>query len=202
MTLIAPLSRRWDWSFRHLWPVLVIVIPCVLLALGGEPVRLLLRYDRAAILQGELWRLVSGNFVHLGWGHVLEDLAGYVLLWLLVEDVLPGWRCPVLVLGGGLMVGLGFFFGNPGLQWYVGLSGALNTVWAAGALALMGRRDSIGGLLGIFLGAKLFYEQRWGPLPFAALTTGGPVVVDAHLYGALAGILWGLLALAWRRRWV
>ena len=35
------------------------------LALAGEAPRELLRWDRAGIADFELWRLVSGHFVHL-----------------------------------------------------------------------------------------------------------------------------------------
>jgi len=37
--------------------------------------------------------------------------------------------------------------------------------------------------------AKLAYEQLYGALPGSAATAGGPVIVDAHLYGSIAGII-------------
>lgn len=181
--------------------MLVIVVPCVLLALGGDAARTILQYDRVAILHGQVWRIFTGNFVHLGWGHLAEDMAGYVLLWLLFEDVLPGWRCPLLILLGCLGVGIGLLLGDPGLRWYVGISGALNTLWITGAMVLMARRDWLGWVLAVFLLLKLVYEQLRGPLPLSVATTGGPVAVDAHLYGTCAGVLLGLGMLAWRR-WV
>lgn len=189
----------WRLVRRH-WPLLVLVLPCLLLALGGEPVRAALRYDRAAIFHGQVWRLLTGNFVHLGTGHLLEDMAGAVLLWLLFEEVLPGWRTPAVVFAGALAVGLGLLAGNPQVNWYVGISGALDTLWAAGSLALVRRRDRFGWILTAVLLAKLLYEQLLGPLPFSSVTTGGSVVVDAHLYGALAGALIGFgSALPWHR---
>jgi rhomboid family GlyGly-CTERM serine protease len=175
---------------RH-WPVLVVITACLLLALGGDTARLALRYDREAILHGEVWRLITGNFVHLGTGHLLEDMAGALLLWLLFEDVLPAWRTPAVLLVGSLAVGLGLFIGDPGVGWYVGISGALDTLWAAGSLVLIRRRDRFGWMLALVLLAKLAYEQTLGPLPFSTTSTGGHVVVDAHLYGALAGALLG-----------
>jgi len=175
---------------RH-WPLLAVLVTCLLLALGGESTRYWLRYDRPLIFQGQLWRLVTGNFVHLGPGHLAEDLVGLVLLWLLFEDVLPSWRVPALLLAGSLAVGLGLLLGDPGVDWYVGISGALDTLWAAGSFGLIRRRDPFGWILAAVLLTKLVYEQLFGPLPFSSLTTGGSVVVDAHLYGALAGALIG-----------
>ena len=197
MTEPAPPWRR---LLRRHWPLLIIIVPCFVLALGGEPVRMLLRYDRAAIFHGQAWRLLTGNFEHLGTGHLLEDMAGMVLLWLLFEDALPGWRTPAAVLVGALAVGLGLLAGNPDVDWYVGISGALDTLWAAGSLGLIHRRDRFGWILAAVLLAKLLYEQLLGPLPFSSVTTGGSVVVDAHLYGALAGAFMGFGgALPWHR---
>lgn len=185
---------------RQHWPLLVLLVPCLLLAAAGEPARMLLRYDRAAIVHGEIWRLFTGNFVHLSAGHLLEDMAGMVLLWLLFEDVLPGWRTPIVVCVGSLAVGLGLLIGDPHVDWYVGISGALDTLWAAGALGLLRRRDRFGWMLAGVLLAKLIYEQSFGALPFSSVSSGGQVIVDAHLYGALAGALIGFgSGLPWHR---
>lgn len=173
------------------WPLLAVVVPCLLLAAGGDALRLPLRYDRTAILHGEIWRIVTGNFVHLGPGHLLEDMAGAVLLWLLFADVLPGWRMPMTILAGSVAVGIGLLLGDPGVEWYVGISGALDTLWAAGSLGLIRRRDRFGWVLAGLLLLKLAYEQLFGPLPFSTASSGGAVIVDAHLYGALAGALLG-----------
>lgn len=186
--------------FRRHWPLLAVLLPCLLLAAGGEPLRTLLRYDRYAIGRGELWRLFTGNFVHLGAGHLAEDMAGLVLLWLLFEDALTGWRMPIAVCLGALAVGLGLYIGDPQVGWYVGISGALDTLWAEGSLVLIRRRDVYGWLLGAVLVGKLIYEQAFGALPFSTTLTGGTVIVDAHLYGAFAGALFGFGgALPWRR---
>jgi rhomboid family GlyGly-CTERM serine protease len=176
------------------------MLPCLALAALGEPVRELLRYDRMAIGHGAVWRLFSGNFVHLGFGHLLEDMAGLLMLWLLFEDVLPGWRSVAVVCIGALTVGAGLYLGDPQVDWYVGISGALDTLWAAGALGLMLRHDRFGWMLAGVLLAKLAYEQLFGALPFSSVSSGGNVIVDAHLYGALAGAVLGFGGgLPWHR---
>jgi rhomboid family GlyGly-CTERM serine protease len=185
---------------RQHWPLLALLLPCLVLAALGDPARMLLRYDRAAIEHGAVWRLFTGNFVHLGAGHLLEDMAGLVLLWLLFEDVLQGWRTVAVVCAGAVAVGLGLYIGDPQVYWYVGISGALDTLWAAGALGLMRRRDRFGWMLAGVLLAKLIYEQCFGALPFSSVSSGGMVIVDAHLYGALAGALIGFgSGLPWHR---
>ena len=73
--------------------MLVAAIGAVLLALAwwGEPLRGLLRWDRAALSAGEAWRLVTGHFVHLDLEHALLNVAGLVLVaWLFAS----AWRVP------------------------------------------------------------------------------------------------------------
>lgn len=196
-------SKAFEPSLRLLrrhWPLLAVLLPCLLLAVLGDPARLLLRYDRAAIEHGQVWRLFTGNFVHLGAGHLMEDMAGLVLLWLLFEDVLAGWRLPAAVCAGALAVGLGLLIGDPQVEWYVGISGALDTLWAVGSLGLIRKRDRFGWMLAAVLVVKLIYEQCFGALPFSSVSSGGLVIVDAHLYGAFVGALIGFGgALPWHR---
>jgi len=70
--------------------------------------------------------------------------------------------------------------------WYVGSSGVLHGVMAAGTLAHLRRRDLDGWLLAAFIVVKVAYEQHTGALPFA--DSGAGVIVDAHLFGALGGL--------------
>jgi rhomboid family GlyGly-CTERM serine protease len=199
-TTLNSLPDRTFALLRRHWPIIAVVLPCLLLALGGDTVRTALRYDRVAIGHGALWRLFTGNFVHLNAGHLLEDMAGAVLLWLLFEDVLAGWRMPTLICAGALAVGVGLYLDDPQVDWYVGISGALDTLWAAGSLGLIRRRDRFGWMLAAVLVAKLVYEQTFGALPLSTVSTGGNVIVDAHLYGAFAGALIGFGGgLPWQR---
>ena len=71
----------------------------VLLAFSGNSARLLLRYERSAILDGELWRLLTGHLVHGNAWHLALNVAGMGLVALLFgRDYSPGqW---LLVLAG------------------------------------------------------------------------------------------------------
>ena len=54
-----------------------------------------LRYERGAVLDGELWRLLTAHLIHLGLAHWALNAAGLVLCALLANRVdapgLPGW---------------------------------------------------------------------------------------------------------------
>ena len=61
--------------------LIVAVMVLGVLALGGQRLRMLLQYDRAALATGEWWRLVTGHLVHLGWDHLALNVAGLIGLW-------------------------------------------------------------------------------------------------------------------------
>jgi len=152
-----------------------------------------LRYQREPILNGELWRLLSGNLVHLGWEHLVMNLAGLILIWLLFGRLLHTGQWLLVILISSLAVGIGLLVFNPQLDWYVGQSGMLHGIFVAGLIASTRRGYRLEWFLLLALGIKLAWEQYQGALPGSAELAGGAVIVDAHLYGAISGLLTGLL---------
>ena len=175
-----------------LLPASVIVL-CSLLALGGESAFLTFRYDRDAIADGAAWRLVSGHLVHLSWGHFFLNMAGLGLVWLLVGRALGTvqWLLGTAFLV--LVIDVGFWWLDPNLSWYVGLSGVLHGLLVAGLIAGWHDNPLENTLVLLLVTGKLTYEQWIGPLPGSESTAGGSVVVNAHLYGALAGAAFATL---------
>jgi len=166
---------------------LIIVLLVMGLALGGENATLLLRFERIEIQNGEIWRLLTANFVHLGWSHALLNIAGLVLIWLLFGQHFSNTDWSIILISSLLGTTLGLLLFNPTLTWYVGLSGALHGLFIAGCVAEIKLKYRSGMVLLVILIAKILWEQSQGPLPGTSDAAGGPVIVDAHLYGALAG---------------
>lgn len=174
----------------------------LLLALGllllpevdGEAARQALAYERGALQQGQWWRLLTAHFVHLDLEHAVLNGLGVVLMWALFARDYSPLRWLAIYCGSALAVSAGLWFFSPEMRWYVGASGALHGVMIAGTLAHLRRGDLDGWILAVFIVLKLGYEQFAGPLPFAG---SADTVVDAHLYGAVGGLL---LALSVGRR--
>ena len=177
----------------------MILVVCLALAVGGDALRELGRYQRDAIEGGEYWRLVSGHLVHLGLGHLWPNLAALLIIAALFEDVFGNADWLRVSLASAAAIDVGLYWFDADVLWYVGLSGVLHGVVAAGAFALLLRRQAIGVVLALGLAAKLAFEQLSGPVPFTAASVGGPVVVAAHLYGAGGGLLAETLARVVRR---
>ena len=183
------------------WLVPGIIALCALtLLLGGDSGREWLRYDRVGIAAGEIWRLLTGHLVHLGVSHAILNVAGLVLVWLLVGRAYR-WNQWLWVMAGSLAaIDIGLWFGAPSLDWYVGLSGLLHGMLAAGVVAGLVERSGEAAILAAVVAGKLAWEQFAGPLPGSEATSGGAVIVDAHLYGVIGGTLVALILIRVRGR--
>ena len=169
-------------------PGLALLAACAVLllpALAGEAGRALLRYDRAALAAGQWWRLLTAHVVHLDPRHALLNSLGLVLMWaLFARDYSPRQWAPI-VLGAMAAIDAGLWLCDSTVLWYVGSSGALHGVMAAGALAHVRRGERGGWALTGLLAVKLAYEHWLGALP---LSGSDAVVVSAHLYGVIGGV--------------
>ncbi|MBT8087398.1 MAG: rhombosortase [Gammaproteobacteria bacterium] len=187
------LNKRW------FLPALLLGI-AVLLLLGGDTGREALRFERAAIADGDYWRLLTGHFVHLGWPHFALNAAGLGLVWYLVGRSWESVHWILIALASIAVIDAGLWFVNAQLQWYVGLSGLLHGILAAGLAGSWSQTRMEIRVLAALLLAKLAWEQAVGPLPGSEGSSGGAVIVDAHLYGAIGGVLMALLILIRVRR--
>jgi len=192
------LHKRQGFSDQQrmlMWIIPAVMIACsVLIAMSGDIGREVLRYDRVWIGQGELWRLFSGHFAHLSVSHLVLNSAGLLLVWYLIGDTYSARDWLLIIVSTLMSIDLAFWFLSPSLYWYVGMSGLLHGLLAAGIVARLRSLDGETVLLLLLLTAKIAWEQYAGPVPGSEATSGGPVVVDAHLYGALGGILGALIA--------
>jgi rhomboid family GlyGly-CTERM serine protease len=158
--------------------------------LTGERGRDALGYERDALSHFQWWRLFSAHLVHLNWRHALFNCAGLVVLWaLFAREFRPG-RWLWIVSLAALCIDLGLWYRYPAVQWYLGASGVLHGVWAAGAYATWRRGDAMGIALTVLLIIKLSYEQYSGQSIFIGNIA---VVTAAHWLGALGGLAAALM---------
>ena len=152
-----------------------------------------LRYERAAVLAGEAWRLVSAHFVHADGPHLWWNVAGVLLVGFLFASEYSPRQWLLILLTSTLAIDIGFLVFQPGLQWYLGFSGVLHGCAAAGLVAwLRQERDPFTWLVVAVFAAKLAWEHTMGPLPFTSQSLSLPVIHEAHTYGAVGGLVAGL----------
>lgn len=156
----------------------------------------LLSLERTQVTQGEVWRILTSNFVHFGWAHTLMNLAAFLLCSLALLSNFSADRFISLLLFCCLVVGTGIYFFNPEYKTYAGLSGAIHGLIIAGLLLNKRHAYWVNGIFIAFTFAKIFYEHQAG-YQETQLQELLPVAVayDAHLYGAIAGLVFGIICL-------
>jgi rhomboid family GlyGly-CTERM serine protease len=182
-SLLASLNGDGRYGIALLLISILLLLPEV----SGDAARSALRYDRTAIEAGQWWRFVTAHVVHLDLEHALLNVLGFVMMWALFARDYPPKHWLVIVASIVLFIGAGLWFWDTRIHWYVGASGALHGFMAAGTIAHLRRGDLDGWILAIFIVLKLGYEQVSGSLPF--MESDVPVVLNAHLYGALGGAI-------------
>lgn len=189
-------------SFRLNWdtlrPPVLLSLLCLLLQFwpGVEA----LRYERD-LLADQPWRMISGHFVHLDFMHWLVNGLGAILAWVLFAGILPHKVAAVFMLGSAPAVSSAFYLLNPGIGWYVGLSGILYGYCAAGSLYGMvyapERRRFYTVLLTI-----IFLKLTWEYISGGSWSDGlfkTDVVTRAHLYGVISCLLIAIAVILYKQ---
>jgi rhomboid family GlyGly-CTERM serine protease len=154
------------------------------------------RYQRDWISTGEIWRIVTAHWVHVGWLHLLLNGLGLVICVILTK---PGWsirRWLISSLAMAIGISIMLTLYNPEVTDYAGYSGVLYGLYVLAAINLFSSDRLVASLIIAAIVIKVLMEQ----FNFYDFNTGdiigAHVVVDAHLYGLLMAIA---IALGWAR---
>ena len=177
------------------WHTLTLVMITIgLFAIGG-PAQEGLVFDREAIGQGEIWRLLTGHWIHSDGEHLAWNLVGLGLLGWLIEMSLGHRRLYHALFAGMCLVNLAVWMFMPSLDYYCGLSGILNTLLFVLLIdGWLTTRRRIFALVFIAATAKIVFELMYATAIFTQ--TSWPAVPAAHLSGALAAVLLFLISTA------
>jgi rhomboid family GlyGly-CTERM serine protease len=168
---------------------LFLIFTSLFVSLLSDDATLLFRYERTEILNFEFWRLFTAHIVHSGYEHLFLNLLALIIIWLIIYRFAntSEWWLTLLVSNLGISLSFLFFMSN--LEWYVGLSGVLHSLVVFGSISaiLQGRKEFY--LLLVFILLKLVFEQFFGSVSKDFVSIESSVVLNAHLYGAIMGIV-------------
>jgi len=154
-----------------------------------------LQFDREAVAEGQLWRVVTGNLVHWTSEHLFWDLLMFVVLGALVESR-SRRRFIACLLVSAVTIPLAVAFAHPAMQTYRGLSGIDTALFSLLAVELLRERTksrdwlavALIALLMCGLAAKLLFELSTGSTVFAEAQGAFTPVPPAHVVGAIVGL--------------
>lgn len=179
------MHRYQTYYFPFIWVLFLALMQLV----GSE----LLRYQGDLLSNAELWRLLTAHMVHLNWMHWLLNSLGMLLLVAITHVYWSVSKWLLLIVVHSLFISLAFLWLNPELNWYVGFSGVLYGLYAVAAISILKKDKIIALLLLLFVSIKIIIEQGFGDEFTSRALLDSPVVVDAHAYGFVCGLICALI---------
>ncbi|OHU88116.1 MULTISPECIES: rhombosortase [Pseudoalteromonas] len=171
---------------QYILPPLLLIVICALLMLIDA--HSLLVFDRSQVEQ-QWWRIFTGQFMHTNWTHLALNVLGVVFIWILhAEHRSVSTYCWHIIFLA-LWTGIGIWLFCPDIRIYTGLSGLLHGVIVWGALKDIQVGMKTGILLFVGIWTKLIWEQIQGPSPEVGALIDSTVAIDAHLIGAIGGLV-------------
>lgn len=186
------LIKHFPLQKTQILPVLIIIGLALLAFIYEKALITTLIYHREYITQGEIWRLISGHFFHTNQNHLILNLAGIVLLWALHGQYYQLRWYLLFFIFSAIFTSTGIYFTSPDLLTYVGLSGILHGVLVIGAIADIKHKLLSGYLLLIGLLIKILNEQIFGESKEMVALINAQIAIDAHLWGAISGVIFAL----------
>ena len=151
------------------------------------------------VLDGQIWRVISGHLTHLSWTHWLFNMAGLLLLQRLYGKYFAHWHQLVALLAFIMIaVSLGLLIFSEELKWYGGLSGVAIGLFYFAAIKDYPRQKIFNALALATMSLYILLQQFSGER-IEGLVDGISVAARAHLFGAIAGLLWLLLLQLWNK---
>ncbi len=153
---------------------------------GEAPAALI--YDRTAIAQGAIWRLLTGHFIHCDLSHLLWNLLPLALIGGLLEQRIGWRRFADVTIVSCLGVSGWLWFGRNELLLYCGLSGMLNGLLVVLLVRIwQENRHPMLPLIGLVAVLKIIVETTTQEAIFTHLSWAG--FPEAHGAGLVTGIL-------------
>jgi rhomboid family GlyGly-CTERM serine protease len=199
MLLTALKKFNIPYQLQHTCWIYVISLLALLLYLSdeqwGTKLGETLIYQRDAITQGQLWRLFTGHLLHSNFYHLVMNVAGLLLLWILHGHFYTAKNTASLFLISSLFISVALYYFSPSLHRYVGLSGVLHSLFIFGVMLEMRQKDKIAYLLFIGIWLKIANEQFFGASEELAALINAQVAINAHLWGTVVGCVFTLIYL-------
>ncbi len=171
-------------------PLLIITVLTIVHVVGSD----IFFFNRAAIEQGQWWRIWTGHWAHLNVNHSLMNSAGLILIYIVFRPYFSArvWFRALLLLS--VWEGCLIYFLDKDLTIYAGLSGVLHGLLVLGfcySIRYMPLLTLVA--MGIIL-TRVYFEQQPGyNTAYIQDFINGLVYVNAHFYGVIGGFILGIL---------
>lgn len=182
---------------KHYCFIVIFILLPISFSLLGEKAVDTFEYNKTELLHGEVWRIFSCHFTHINWHHVVLNMSGALLIYILLGKLysLAIWAMAITCCAFSVSMGLLFF--HPEILWYRGLSGVLHGLFMMGVIKEMEQGNVLYYFAFLGITAKLISEFTSKPGTISADLMDAPVISEAHFYGAAMGLFIAIVLSWW-----
>ena len=177
------------------WGSLLLTLFALILSVSPEAIQLM-QFDREQIIEGQIWRILTGHFTHCSTSHLFWDVMVFIVLGSICEKI-NRKNYFVCLIFSSVFISLGVLVFLPDMKFYRGLSGIDSAIFVFLMVEILKRKykeKSMVWIIVIVLGlvcfiSKLLFENISGTTIFVNSTDTMIPVPLAHLIGGISGII-------------
>ncbi|MDP2570953.1 rhombosortase [Vibrio penaeicida] len=150
-----------------------------------------LPWNADLILNGQWWRIVTGNLTHTNLNHLMLNAASFAVIAFFFRYTASWLSLLIVVPLISILIGIGLLASD--MYQYAGFSGVLHGIFAFYAITetIQGRKYSSLLILGILI--KVGWETWVGPSADTEALIEAKVATEAHIAGTIIGLILGSL---------
>lgn len=190
--------RGYPTQLRHTIAPIMLISVMFVLELTKPTSEQVFGFFPEYIANGEYWRAVTGQLLHINFNHLLLNVSGLALIWALHGEYYNVKHYCVTLLMALTAIGVALTFVTQ--VHYAGLSGVLHSMLVYGALIDIYKAKRTGWVILIGMFIKVGYEITFGASATTAELISANVATEAHLAGAVVGLIIGLLFIIVKRK--
>ena len=168
-------------------PLVALALTCIVIMLSPQYVRESLYLHIEDWKRGEYWRFFSAHLTHYSWTHCLSNVIGLLLLIGIFKDTKQSMHWLTAVIISCITISSGLILFSTQLDWYVGFSGVLTSLYAYASIKTFTENTKISTFILIGLIAYVVIQvYGGGELIGSMLISDLKTSSYAHAYGLIA----------------
>jgi rhomboid family GlyGly-CTERM serine protease len=160
---------------------------CTVIFLIGEPLRTWLLFEKTPVVDGELWRVITGHLIHTNHWHLLLNLASLTMIGMLFQSCLTTLEWLLSFIGSALFISICYLWLDDAFDHYMGLSAVLYGVIIIGALFDLKAHRYIASIILVVVTGRVIWQQLSGGVEDLATLIEARVAIESHFYGICSG---------------
>jgi len=190
--------KKLDRNIKYLFLLTmgVFILSIVLQLINQNLPEYPLSYSRYHFFSQIYWQWITPNIVHVNWMHWLLNILNFMALMIFFYHAWTVKNIVLIYLSSSLFIMLCLYIFSENVSRYAGMSGVLYTFATYGSLVTFKEQKILSSFILLYCSIKLAANDWINNLMMVDKALDDVMVItDVHLYGAILGLVFGVLQL-------